>query len=915
MNQTSRTMNMDTLSPARQGLITVMLSLAALLANHWHLPLYFGVDLIFGSSFVVIALLLLGWRSAMLVALVSTAYTLLLWGHGYAMVIFLLEAAFLSYFHRRGQRNILLIDCWYWLLLGVPMVLILYHWPLGLGWPATLGIAFKQPFNALLNITLAWLALALFRQLPWARVFALPGCRLQEVLFYSVFSLLLLQGSYLLVAQAQRMIDHRQLSIAQQLDWQLEQLAALIQRQASSPITIESLALVARPGFNLAILNEQTEVLVSLKAVQALEASDCGQSIRAKMQLWLPCQGAAMQRWQQGYFWQQLELNQNAPPLVLHAEHSAMPLTDYLSTSRTKLMAILLIMAALSLLLSWLLSHLLSKPLKQLSHASLALANATTADHIPEFRIESGIQEYQQLQQNLGSMQQKLAKRFENLFAEQEYLQNEINKSTQALQQSELFLRQITESSHDVFWLRSGDLRQVIYISPNYEQVFGRSCQSLIEDPNSFLATIHPDDQAAAIAAFEHYLISHRFDHCYRIQRPDGQIRWIRAQSFPVFDDQGKAIRHAGVAQDITSLKLAEQRLAESSAYQLAIVNSIIDGVITIDCHGLIQGMNPAAEQIFGYQAEQLLGQNVNVLMPEPYHSEHDQYLKNYLHTGNAKVIGIGREVTGLRANGEQFAMELAVAPVQYQGQLQFVGTVRDIGERKRIETLKNQFVATVSHELRTPLTAILGGLGLVLGTQQLSTMSEHLLHLAQQNSQRMMRLINDLLDFEKLAAGRLELNPELVALPKLLQELLAQHQTYALEKQIALQFRPDPELDELEVLLDGNRLQQILANLLSNAIKFSPARSVITVSLSLDNHELWFRVQDQGPGISDELAKRLFQRFSQGDSSDTRQQGGSGLGLAISQELARLMNGELGYHNLGSGCEFWLKLKKIQQK
>lgn len=209
-----------------------------------------------------------------------------------------------------------------------------------------------------------------------------------------------------------------------------------------------------------------------------------------------------------------------------------------------------------------------------------------------------------------------------------------------------------------------------------------------------------------------------------------------------------------GIVRDISERKNTEEKLRELLARTKAILDTIVDGVITISDRGLIETVNPAAEKIFGYKLQELAGKNVSMLMPNPYRAEHDQYLDNYLSTGEKKIIGIGREVTGLRKNGSTFPLELAISEMEVSGQRMFTGIVRDISERKETEEklrsamrrvheqqIKDEFIATVSHELRTPLTSIKASLDLIIGgaIEANSDQADTLIQIAQKNSDRLL--------------------------------------------------------------------------------------------------------------------------------------------------------------------------------
>jgi PAS domain S-box-containing protein len=218
-----------------------------------------------------------------------------------------------------------------------------------------------------------------------------------------------------------------------------------------------------------------------------------------------------------------------------------------------------------------------------------------------------------------------------------------------------------------------------------------------------------------------------------------------------------------------------------------AILDNVLDGIITIDAKGIVSSFNKSAEHIFGYAAIEVVGRNVSMLVPEPHHSQHDSYLHNYLSTRQARVIGIGRELEGRRKGGATFPMELAVSEIRYQDKPLFIGVVRDITERKRVERMKNEFVSTVSHELRTPLTSIAGALKLMAGDALgiLPDTAKPLMHIALRNSERLTHLINDLLDMEKIAAGKLHFDMQIQPLMPMVEQALEANKAYGEQYQV----------------------------------------------------------------------------------------------------------------------------------
>lgn len=386
-----------------------------------------------------------------------------------------------------------------------------------------------------------------------------------------------------------------------------------------------------------------------------------------------------------------------------------------------------------------------------------------------------------------------------------------------------------------------------------------------------------------------------------------------------VIDRQPRQVTRAQLAalQDLAAcvveeLEQARQRQDAKKSAQLveSIVETVIDGIITIDSKGMIQSFNSAAERLFGYKPAEIIGSNVNCLMPQPYAAEHDGYLAHFHDTREARVIGIGREVMGKRKDGAVFPMDLAVSEMQQPGQTLFVGIVRDITERKRVDQMKIEFVATVSHELRTPLTSVSGALGLVCGGAlgPVSEQAKTMLDIAYRNSQRLTLFINDLLDMEKLAAGKMRFIEETVAIMALVEQSIESTRAYAQQYQVNLLLVS--RLDGVQVTVDGSRLQQVLSNFLSNAAKFSPKGGQIEINVNQFESLVRVSVQDHGPGIPADFIDRIFHKFSQADSSDTRRKGGTGLGLAISKELIESMNGTIGFSSAPeSGACFYFNL------
>ncbi len=362
--------------------------------------------------------------------------------------------------------------------------------------------------------------------------------------------------------------------------------------------------------------------------------------------------------------------------------------------------------------------------------------------------------------------------------------------------------------------------------------------------------------------------------------------------------------------------KKGEQALRDREQRMSAILNNVVDGIVTIDQKGAIETFNPAAEKIFGYASYEVIGKNVKCLMPEPYHGEHDGYLKNYHDTGEAKIIGSGREVIGQRKDGSTFPMELAVSAMDVSGVQMFTGIVRDITDRKQADLAKAEFVSTVSHELRTPLTSIKGSLGLIR-SGALGALPDKLgsmLDIAYNNSERLVLLINDILDMEKIQAGKMDFNMQALEVASLLKGAMEANKGYGDEHGVTFECQCFD--DTIKVLGDKDRLMQVLSNLMSNAAKFSPEGDLVDLSVVRHGGSVRISVKDKGPGIPEEFRESIFEKFSQADSSDTRQKGGTGLGLSITKAIVEQHGGSIGFDTVtGEGATFYVDIPEFAEQ
>ena len=361
----------------------------------------------------------------------------------------------------------------------------------------------------------------------------------------------------------------------------------------------------------------------------------------------------------------------------------------------------------------------------------------------------------------------------------------------------------------------------------------------------------------------------------------------------------------------------AEKSLRESLIKNRTILETVASGIITINEKRIIQDFNPAAERIFGYSAQEVIGRNVNILMPEPFHSQHDGYVQRYLNTGRKSIIGIGREVTGKRKDGTIFPLELAVNEMQIRDERLFVGSLTDIALRKQSEKsliaakeaaekasrIKSDFINMISHELRTPLTVILGNTPLLTDPDDLPE-SEVICEIArdiEEDGQHLLDLINNLLDVSKMEAGKMQIFAGPVSAREMVQEVANHFRLPLQQKGLVLK----TQVQEMDVHCDPLRLKQILINLLGNAIKFTDL-GCISVRAFPSGSMGHFEVQDTGGGIRQEDIPFIFEMFHQADSSSTRKTSGTGLGLTISKRFVEMHGGRIWVESIpGKGSIF----------
>jgi two-component system sensor kinase FixL len=389
----------------------------------------------------------------------------------------------------------------------------------------------------------------------------------------------------------------------------------------------------------------------------------------------------------------------------------------------------------------------------------------------------------------------------------------------------------------------------------------------------------------------------------------------------------------------------------EKAALLKAIIETAIDGIITIDERGLIESINPSASKLFGYSETEVCGQNISVLMPQPHRRQHDGYLSRYQHTGVPHIIGIGREVEGLKKDGSIFPFRLAVSEVQYHGRKIYTGFIHDLTKQKDAEhrltvytnqleslvtertaslektvdelekakadvslslekekelnLLKSRFVSMASHEFRTPLSSI------QLSASLIEKYAEEYAnpHISKHVSKikngvgNLTIILNDFLSLEKLETGKVQAQRNIINLVKFSEEITEEMQIVAKQNQHIIYQHTGLE-NRIEI--DGNLLRSAIINLIANAVKYSGEDTFIEFNTEITDEKCYITIKDDGIGIPLADQKHLFEPFFR--ANNTGNIPGTGLGLNIVERYIKLMEGEIEFESAeNKGTKFTL--------
>ena len=366
--------------------------------------------------------------------------------------------------------------------------------------------------------------------------------------------------------------------------------------------------------------------------------------------------------------------------------------------------------------------------------------------------------------------------------------------------------------------------------------------------------------------------------------------------------------------------KLKRPKIAENQVNRFrAIIEAAPDSMIIVGKEGKIILVNAQTLSLFGYERKELVGQRIEILIPDRFRTGHPAHRHDYVHNPKTRPMAAGLDLYALRKDGTEFPAEISLSPMETSEGTFVTAAIRDITERKRemeeqnrrmqeANRLKSEFLANMSHELRTPLNAIIGFSELMYHEKVGPLSPDHKEYLGDilTSARHLLQLINDVLDLSKIEAGRMEFRPEMMDLAKITGEVKDILRGLAGTKKIQVETEIDPTLSK--VILDSSKFKQVLYNFLSNAIKFTPEAGKIVIRLKPEGkNQFRLEVEDTGIGVSEKDIPKLFSEFQQLDAGTGKKYAGTGLGLALIKRIVEAQNGMVGVKSeLGKGSVFF---------
>ena len=855
----------------QRWLVVVLAAGLALAGNMVALPLFPGVDLIFGSVIALIVMCTLGWLPALIVGAAAASYTFALWGHGYAIIIFTAEIACVAWWSRCGRKNFLVADFIFWITIGMPLVLLFYAYFLQLPMYAVLLIATKQAVNGLLNVFLAGMIVFLCRFL---RGSVSPIARSQEVsfaLFLTVFGLVLVSGSVPILMKGMTAINRQEQAYAILLRERLVWVQGLIERSAAEDFSVvsEEIANIyaSQSGVSTLLLDESGQSLLGIGEFRLLDGGR--DTTQVGMSLWYPTDvQVAMDRWRQGSYFIRHQIPGEKVREIIVGQNAAAAVAA-VQAAASRLLGLLAATLLAGMLLAMVLSRWLSVPLQRLTNMVVKSTVAIVTTDM-QGSITWNNPAYLDLQQRCG-------------FALENNWVRQLVDATVARQDQAG--EHLLHGEHgEAIWLHAACTP---IVTPSGRQ------QGWMLVLNDLTAIKLAERQAKDANLFQQLIIESVPDYLF-----------VKDDSYKIFLANGHFI----------GLYPAEMRnnIIGSTTLE-AYEPDEREAFLVEDRKAFREGYSEIEETITFPDGE------VRTLFTKKIRFENND--------GKQFILGLARDITDMKAAQE----DLFRANQELELSIERANAFAE--EANRSNAAKSEFLANMSHEIRTPMNGIVGMNSLLLQTE-LDAVQQEYAQTIEASAESLLVLINDILDISKIESGKITLEEIEFDLSALVHDLSVGVAVNAWEKRLEYVVDVDPALPG-RLLGDPGRLQQVLLNLVSNAIKFTEEGSVkLQVNVSpqaasqATSHEslqkvpsailIEFIVEDTGIGIDSKDIDRLFEKFTQVDASITRRFGGTGLGLAISQSLVALMGGTLEVTSVvheGSRFSFALQLPVVSRR
>ncbi|MDH5424175.1 MAG: PAS domain-containing protein [Gammaproteobacteria bacterium] len=903
---------------------TFVLSALALAGYYFSITIFFGASFVFGAIAAILAVALYGSVSAVIVVLIGSAYTIILFNHPYAMLVFTLEVVSVSLLYRKGMRNLVLSDLLFWCTLGPVVVLLIYHNVIGLSWTASQLIFFKQFLNGVFNALIASIILLLISIFPLA---FLPHKQAkpttQNILFIPMLTTILLISIVPSVFYSDSMQSDKEAILAQRLADKAFDIEQSINDGTHTALQRIINLEYFSDGMGVAIVGKDEQVLASRGLIVSLKKSGEVRLRADNFAIWLPSgEMPAMMRWKQGTYVLTFPLEEHAYASKILIEYSASSMVDSIEALNLDLFRLVTIFILLSIIVVQAIAYWFARPINKLAATGRGLAADISSGTEIVFPV-SPIQEVESLSSSLQIMSANLGEIINELHCAKDGLEAQVKKRTKELEfvNSSLKDRQFALDQHAIVSITDA-AGTIIFANEKFCEISGYTYEEVVGKNHRLIKS---SQHKASFYANLWTIISQGKTWSGEIcnRRKDGSLYWVQSTITSFLDSTGKPFQYIAIRTDITHVKQAESELREKEQRMSLAIEGAGDGIWDWN---IIKG-----SMSFSRLYEQMLGYNEHELKPLPSSWESRVFVDDLAPTQAIIQRYLSGEIPDYIAEYRMRCKDGSYKWIMCRGKLvartqaglpeRMIGIHTDISERKESEQVlvsareeadranraKSEFLSSMSHELRTPMNAILGFAQLLemdqdLNEHQLESVSDIM-----KGGEHLLALINEVLDLAKIESGNIDLSLEPVELKGIIAECFELMLPLAVNRNITIEHS---EFKGEVIRADRTRLKQSLINLLSNAIKYNKENGSVLVDVeTAENNQIRIKITDTGYGIAEDKIKDLFEPFNRLEADKSGVEG-TGIGLTITRRIIELMGGVIGVNSeAGIGSTFWIEL------